>query len=56
MVPIKGASGPKMIPSNSETTITGIRILLSLSKKFFIEPKVILNIYPDTGHLAGRAC
>ena len=45
-----------MIPNKSETTITGIRILLSLSKKFFIEPKVILNIYPDTGHLAGRAC
>ena len=53
---MKGALGPKIIPSNSETTITGIRILVSLSKKFFIEPKVILNIFPNTGHLAGQAC
>jgi hypothetical protein len=44
MFPINGASGPKIIPSSSETTITGIRTLVSFSKKFFIEPKEILNI------------
>jgi len=49
MFPMNGALGPKIIPSSSETTITGIRTLVSFSKKFFIEPKEILNILSYNG-------
>ncbi len=40
--PTNGASGPNIIPSNKATETTGTRTSVNLTKKSFIELKIVL--------------
>ena len=49
--PTNGASGPNIIPSNKATETTGTRTSVNLTKKSFIELKIVWYQIIDLGRL-----